>query len=241
MRKLLVLMAIFVLSLAAMPASAQEDNNAYVRFVHAANNAGAVDVYINGQARSFTSEKEFGWISGWLIFPLGDLEVAVTPAGRSLSTAIVEPTTLSLESGQRITIAVVGDAQAADGNVFATIFEEDAYGDLSEFSARVTVLHAIADAPAVDVVDEEGNIVLGRLGFPGSITLLDGGTNDGAVTITPDLVEGTYDLFVVPNGQSGPTVLDLSGTELEGGNHYLVIAAGTLEEPQVLLSVEADS
>ncbi len=235
MRKILLLLAL--LGLLAFPAVAQDDEDsdeietgsAYVRVAHFGVNVGPADVYINGSLRSFGEGREFGTISNWLVVSEGSFTIQVTPAGRP-NTVIIEETELDLERESRTTIAVIGNAQ--EGDIVPQVIAQD-YSELGEFSAKVTVFHAIPDAPAVDILND-GELLLGRLAFPGTLTLQDGGANDGVSDIV--VPTGTYDLTVVPNGQSGPVVLDLSGTELEGGTFYFVVAYGTLDDPQVAVA-----
>lgn len=223
MRKLVLLASFLViLLLALVPVSAQGSSSAFVRIAHFAINVDEVDVYINGNLRSIGRDLGYGTATSWLVVPAGDFEIAVTPAGRSLNAAIIETTTLSLEADTRTTIVALGDTRTT--GVTAHIIAED-YADLPEYQARVTVLHAI---PALGPIDmwADGELFQGRMAYPGSLILLDGGTNDGVTTF--DLVEGRYDLTVVPNGQDGPVLIDMSGTEVTAQTFYLVIA--TLDE-----------
>lgn len=219
MRKLLITLTLSLLVvLAITPAFAQE-STAYVRVIHLAVNVGDVDVHINGDLRSIGRDIEYGEATSWLIVPAGEFEIAVVPVGRSINSAVIEPTVLELEPGSRTTIAAIGDAQT--GDVMAHLIEED-YDGLGEFQSRVTVLHAI---PGVDPVDiwADGELFRGRLAYPGTLTLIDGGTNDGVTTF--DLIADTYDLVVVPNGLESPVLIDLSNTELAGQTYYFVVAA----------------
>ena len=218
MRKLLLLvsfLSIFVLAIVPVMA---EQTTAYVRIAHFAVNAGEVDVYINGNLRSIGRNVEYGTATSWLVVPAGEFEIAVTPEGRSLSAAIIEPTTLTLEPNSRTTIAALGNTQTT--GVTAHLIEEN-YDGLGEFQSRVTVLHAIPETGAVDVW-LDGELFRGRLAFPGSLILIDGGTNDGVTTF--DALEGTYDLAVVPNGLEQP-LIDLGNTALAAQTYYMVVAA----------------
>jgi hypothetical protein len=218
MRKLLLLAGFLIIFVLAFAPVMAQSSTAYVRIAHFAVNVGEVDVYINGDLRSIGRNVEYGTATSWLVVPAGDFEIAITPEGRSLSAAIIEPTTLTLEPGSRTTIAAVGNTQTTGVN--AHLIEEN-YEGLGEFQSRVTVLHAIPEAGAVDLW-LDGELFRGRLAFPGSLTLIDGGTNDGITTF--DALEGTYDLAVVPNGLEEP-LIDLSNTELAAQTFYMVVAA----------------
>lgn len=240
MRKLTLILLVFALALVSGTILAQDeeaeavDSNvgtAQIRFAHLANDVPEADIYIDGELRRPYTAVEFGTVTGWITVPGGVVEVAVVPSGRSIERAVIGPVTLELDRDSRTTVAAIGAAFSV--GVDAQLIEED-YEDLPENFARVTIFHAIPDANIVDVLSD-GELFIGRIGYPGSITLLNGGTNDGATTV--DVVAGTYDLAVVPNGLSGPVILDLSGTEFEAGNYYFVAAAGTADDPQAVVAV----
>jgi hypothetical protein len=92
-------------------------------------------------------------------------------------------------------------------------------------NARVRVVHASPDAPAVDV------LVNGGLGFQSVMF--------GEVTPYASLRAGQYDIEVVPSGASSPVVIDMPGTSLFYNTDYTVVAVGSLVnasiEPLVLL------
>jgi hypothetical protein len=220
MRKIVLLASLlFLLTVALAPIAAQDSSSAYVRVVHLAVNVEEVDVYINGNLRSIGRDLAYGSATSWLIVPAGEFEIAVTPAGRSLTAAIIEPTVLTLEPDSRTTIAAIGDTQST--GVTAHLIAED-YSDLGEFQSRITIFHAIPGEGPVDVW-LDGELFRGRMAFPGSLTLLEGGTNDGTTTF--DVVAGSYNLAVVPNGLEGPVLIDLTGTEVAAQTYYLVVAA----------------
>jgi hypothetical protein len=219
MRKLLLLASfLIILVLAFAPVNAQE-STAYVRIAHFGVNVGEVDIYINGDLRSIGRNVEYGTATGWMVVSADTFEIAVTPEGRSLSAAIIEPTTLTLEPGSRTTIAILGNTQTT--GVDAHLIEED-YSNLGEFQSRVTVLHAIPETEAIDLW-LDGELFRGRLAFPGSLTLIDGGSNDGVTTF--DALEGTYDISILPNGLEGEALIDLSDTALAAQTFYLIVAA----------------
>jgi hypothetical protein len=90
--------------------------------------------------------------------------------------------------------------------------------------ARVRVVHASPDAPAVDV------LVNGAIGFQ-SVAF-------GEVTSYASLPAGQYDVQVVPSGASSPVVIDLPGTNLFYNTDYTVIAVGSLAGIEPLAIVD---
>jgi len=92
--------------------------------------------------------------------------------------------------------------------------------------ARVRVVHASPDAPAVDVwVD--GSIAFSNAPFKG-------------ITDYASLGAGTYNVQVSPTGATEPIVID-ADLDLAAGTDYTVIAVGLLEniEPLVLIDNNA--
>ena len=109
------------------------------------------------------------------------------------------------------------------------LIDESYYEDeLAEGNSRVTVFHAIEDAPAVDIL-AGGSPVIEFLAFPGTQ-----GNNDGASTI--DVPGDTYDLAVVPAGTTEPVVIDGTGFEIAPDSFYFIAAVGTLESPSVAVA-----
>lgn len=195
-----------------------------IRVAHFSPDTPGVDVFVNGEAA--LENVEFPAISGWIELPAGSYEIAVAPAGAGIEAAAIGPASFDLPAGEYITVAATGSLEA--GTLAPQVIVED-YSEIAEGSARVTVFHAIEDAPAVDVW-ANGSVAINQLAYPGT---LDG--NDGLFTL--DVPAGTYDFQVVPAGETEPVVIDLPGTVLDAGNHYFVAAVGTLASPSAALAV----
>jgi LPXTG-motif cell wall-anchored protein len=87
---------------------------------------------------------------------------------------------------------------------------------LAQSSAKVRVVHASPDAPAVDVwVD--GNKVLSNVGFFTASDYL-------------DVPAGPHDIKVTPTGDANTTVIDAKGVSVEAGKAYTIAAVGKLAE-----------
>jgi transforming growth factor-beta-induced protein len=196
---------------------------ANIRVAHFSPDTPAVDIYVNGEVA--IAELAFPTITDWVTVPAGDYEIAVAPSGTSLEDAAIGPATFTLTGDSFTTVAAVGSLDA--GTLAPAIIPED-LSSLAEGSARVTVFHAIEDAPAVDVL-AGGAPIISQLAYPGSV-----GSNDGVFTL--DVPAGSYDLAVVPSGATEPVVIDLTGTELAADTYYFVAAVGTLAEPSVALA-----
>jgi transforming growth factor-beta-induced protein len=199
-----------------------------IRVAHLSPDTPAVDVYVDGEAA--ITDLAFGSITDFVTLPAGSYELAVAPAGTSIEDAAIGPAAFDLPANTFITVAAIGSLEA--GTLTPAVIAEE-FAGLAEGSARVTVFHAIEDAPAVDI--RAGNAaVISMLAYPGTMVDEAGDPNDGVFTI--DVPAGTYDLAVVPSGATEPVVIDLSGTELAADTYYFVAAVGTLEDPSVALA-----
>lgn len=83
-------------------------------------------------------------------------------------------------------------------------------------NAKVRVVHASPDAPAVDVW-VNGQKTLTNVPFFTASDYL-------------DLPAGSYDIMVVATGTTEPAVIDAKGVAIEGGKAYTIAATGKLAE-----------
>lgn len=98
----------------------------------------------------------------------------------------------------------------------------------SAFAAgpRVRVVHASPDAPAVDVLVNDG-VAFSNAPFKG-------------ITQYAPLAAGTYDVKVVPTGATEPVVISAS-LALEADKDYTVVAVGKLADIEPLVLVDNNS
>jgi len=210
-RMFAILMAVVLLfSAALVPNVAAQDDMAQVRVIHASPDAPAVDIYVNGEVVEALTNVPFFTASDFLSLPAGDQDIAVAPAGTSVDDAVINAT-VTLNGGSAYTIAAVGLLE----NIQAQVYEEN-LAPTADGEARVYVYHFSPDAPAVDVRLADGTVLAEGLAFP----------NKGELNVPAD----TYDIQVVPSGETEPVVIDLSGTALEAGTLYSVFATNTLSE-----------
>lgn len=204
----IVMAFVLLVSAAVVPTAAAQDDMAQVRVIHASPDAPAVDVYVNGEQVSALAGVPFFAASDFLSLPAGDQDIAVAPAGTSVDDAVISAT-VTLNAGSAYSIAAVGLLE----NIQAQVYEED-LSPTAEGEARVYVYHFSPDAPAVDIRLADGTVLAEGLAFP----------NKGELAVPA----GTYDIQVVPSGETEPVVIDLAGTALEAGTFYSVFATDTL-------------
>lgn len=94
----------------------------------------------------------------------------------------------------------------------------------AQSNAKVRVVHASPDAPAVDVY-VNGNKALSNVPFFTASDYL-------------DLPGGSYDIKVTPAGDANTAVIDAKGVTIEGGKAYTVAAVGKLAEIKAQIYVD---
>jgi hypothetical protein len=152
MKKLLVTAALIVLA-SACSDEAEPAGTARLRVVHAAPDAPAVDLYLAGVATPVVRGLAYGAASGYLEVAPGAVAVEVRPAGAPASSAPVHVTpSLTLAPDARVTAIAAGLLGSTDpGDRFRVLALAEEFGAPAGGNARVRVVHAGADAPAVAV------------------------------------------------------------------------------------------
>lgn len=184
------------------------EGDACVSVVHASPDAPLVDIYVDGE-QALTG-LGFGWWSGWIALPVGEHQVQVTAGGAAPDTAVVD-TTLTLEAGKAHQVVATGFLAEIAPQVY-----EANLSPLPSDTARLRVVHAVPDAPAVDVAVAGGDVLVSGLEFPNASDYL-------------EVPAGTYDLEVRVSGAED-VILPLPGVELAHGTVYDVFAIGPLAD-----------
>lgn len=192
-----------------------QEGDACVNIIHASPDAPAVDVYVNGEVA--LENVEFTQFSGWLALPAGDYHVQVTATGDMPENAVID-TELTIEAGNAYHVAAVGTLDS----ISAAVIQSD-LSELEADMARVQVIHASPDAPAVDVAVSDGDVLVENLEF-------------GAASGYLEVPAASYDLEVRPTGTMD-VALDLPGVELETDMVYDVLAIGQLADESLTVLV----
>lgn len=208
---------------------------AYVRFLHAAADAPAVDIKAgSADASALFGDVSFKESTAYAGVPAGAYDLFVTPAGSNTAVVAFEPVTL--KAGQYLTVVAKGTLDANDAYPFlVTAFSDDAAtsdrGAALKVKpagvepppvkqmARVLAVHAAPDAPAVDIWVDDAKGVEG-LAFP---------SNTGYL----ELEAGERRIRVNPAG-STTSVIDAT-LALAPDKSYSVFATGTLDDLQPLV------
>ena len=209
----------------ALPAGAfaQDEEAAKVRVGHFSPDAPAVDVYANGGA--ILTDVPFGVLSDYLEVPGGTYTIEVVAAGADPADgAVIGPVDLDFASGTMTTVAATNTLENIEAQVLA---DEPMPQD---GIAQVRVVHFSADAPAVDIALDGGDVVVENLEYP------------NATEAYLDLPEGEYDLEIRPTGTTD-VAFDIDPLDLPGGNSFTVFAIGSLADGSftVLPAVDASA
>ena len=191
--------------------------NAMIRVIHGAPDAPNVDIYVEGSDTPAVSDLEYGETSEWIEVPAGDYNFLVRPAGASaLDTPVYETGDLTLPEGAMVSALAAGLLDTMSNNDFRVIPLVEGFEDAGAGQARVRIVHAGSDAPAVDIdVDNDGS---------DEITMLNRFTETGAAGV--ELPAG--EALQIGIRVDGVTVTAFTTPELPEGAEITVIATGLL-------------
>lgn len=184
--------------------------DARIRVAHLSPDAPNVDVYVDGVP--VLEDVPYRAVSDYLDLEPGTYTIRVVPAGEDPAEAVLEETVEVVDGDY--TIAVIGEV-AAENQPLQTLVLEDDDGPVDPDTARIRVVHASPDAPAVDVVAGENgdalfeNVEFGESGYT-------------------DVPKGEYTLVVYPASDRETGVFE-TDVSLAGGTVYSAFAIGYLE------------
>ena len=185
------------------------EEKAAVRAVHAIPDAPNVDVYVDDS--KVLSDVPFRAVSDYLALPVGEYTVTVTATGKP-DTVVFEET-LTVENGA-YTIAAVGEL--SEKTQLPLVLADDATKPADD-TAKVRLVHASPDAPAVDVTVKGADLTL--------FDDVEFGENSDYVEVPA----GDYTLEVrgATDCDDGDVVATFDVT-VEGGMAYTAFATGYL-------------
>ena len=189
-----------------------DSGTAAVRVAHMSPNAPNVDVYVEGDA--VLEDVPFGAVSNYLDVPAGERSVEITAAGDPDTSVFSGP--VPVEADTEYTIAAIGEIGDDADQAFEPLVLEDDNSDPGGDTARVRLVHASPDAPAVDAtLASSGDALYDGVEYGGS----------GYV----EAPAGDYTLQVRGDTESndGDIVAEFD-VSLAGGEVYTAFAAGYL-------------
>lgn len=195
-----------VLAVAAVSlTSCSKEEKANLLVVHASPDAPGVDLLIDNAVVN-SAALTFPKNTGYLEIEAGTRNIKVNAAGTS-TTVINADVDFTKDMNYSLFACNVL------AQIEAVLFSDD-LSTPSAGKAHVRFIHMSADAPAVDIAEDDGDVIFSNIAFK------------QGTAFTP-LNAGTYDLEVRVAG-TGIVALDLDPITLEDGKIYTVIAKGLL-------------
>lgn len=208
-----LLLVLAALLLSAVGAGAQAADS-LARFVHVVPGAPAVDIYTDGQLTA--ANLAFGAATPYIAIPAGERSISVRQAGTD--SPLWEQVLLT-DGGANYTLV----ASSPDSPSFAVYRDENDLDPLALGQARFTSIHAIADAPAVDILLADGRTLVVNQAY-----------NQPFGTL--DIPLFTYSLVIAPAGagvEGGLFNLELPVSF--SGTSYKLVLYGTASNPGYLV------
>jgi hypothetical protein len=203
--------------------SSVSSTNARLQVVHAAPAAPEVAVYVTAPGADLATSTPVGrfafkGVLGPATVPAGDYQIRVTPAGAS-SPVVFDSGTVTLAGGSDLLVVALQNTGpgAAPITLLAVPPTGAALRLLDKATpARVRVIHASADAPAVQVIANDNFMtpLVPSLAFPNATPFV-------------EVPGGAYNIKVTPVGNNGAIVINADVT-LAAGSEYSTYAIGPL-------------
>ncbi|MDQ3779010.1 MAG: DUF4397 domain-containing protein [Chloroflexota bacterium] len=174
-----------------------------LRFVHTSPDAGAVDLYLDGDpvVRGLT----FGVITNFAATAAGEHQIQVVAAGGAVDAAVIDETA-TFAAGQAYQVAAVGLLAG-----MAARINEINLTPLPANQARLRVINAAPDLPGIDIAVADGPTLFVDVAY--------GEATDYAVVDA-----GTIDLHILVEGAS--RALEAPGTTVRSGVVYDIFTIG---------------
>ncbi len=196
--------------------------NARVQVVHAAPNAPTVDIYVTAPGANITAEPatataSFKDFTGQLEVPAGDYQIQITPSGSK--APLFDSGTVTLAEGADLLIAATENVTTGDAPVTLHVADGTSSFQIRDADAgsHLRVVHAVADAPAVDVIANNAATVVDAAPFLAGTGYL-------------NVAEGNYLIDVAADADNSLVVIDDAAIILEKGVSYTAIANNTLAD-----------
>lgn len=207
--------------------SLSDSTKVRVRVAHLAAAAPEVNVYVTAPDADLAGAAPLGTFAfketlGPVEVAAGTYQIRVTLAD---NTVVYDSGAVELAAGKDLLVGAVPNVGTGSSPISLAVLDGNAVAILNDKNAGadVRVVHATADAPAVDVTVNDGATpAIANLAFP-------------EATGYVNLPAATYNFKVTPNALTTPVVID-ADVPLANGSAYSILAVGTLAtiEPLVL-------
>lgn len=218
---LLVIGALTLSALAIPARAAQTPPAGKIRFIHAVPGGPALNVYIGAAVAA--SGLAFGQATRYLNVGPAEIDVSLAASGSGMPI-LSDLVTIPGDMVGR-TVVIQQDGQ---GGIELASYDDELSPARAGF-IRFAAIHAIQGAPAVDVLQVDGQ----------NVTPLVQGLSFGQPYGTVDIPASSGDLVIVPtNADVSSTVAKAEKVSLVAGTYNVVVALGTLDgavKPSALL------
>ncbi|MFK8016894.1 MAG: DUF4397 domain-containing protein [Gammaproteobacteria bacterium] len=214
------------------PDTAVPAGSTRVRVVHAAPDAPEVDVFVTTPGADLTAEMPVGTFEfrgdlGPVEVTSADYQIRVTAAGDP-AAVVFDSGTVALADGANLLLAAVPNTGTGAAPISLALLDGTAAAEIrdTDTPADLRVVHASPDAPAVDVVANDGFAapLVEDLAFPDFT---------GFLSVPP----ATYNIKVTPADNAGVVVID-TDLDLEAAQTYTVIAVDVLATIDAIVAAD---
>jgi hypothetical protein len=203
-----------------------------LRVLHAAPMVPQVDVYLTAPGANLSASAPVGTFSfgenlGPVEVPAGAYQARVTLAGDA-SSVVYDTGTITLAAGGNLLLTAVENTTTGTAPISLVVQDGSGSSEIldAETPADLRVVHASADAPAVDVVvnDDFANPLVSDLAFPDFTAFL---------SVPPD----SYNVKVTDAATQSVVPID-ADVDLEAGVRYTILAVGNLAALEPLVATD---
>ncbi|MEP7702776.1 CHRD domain-containing protein [Paraglaciecola sp. 25GB23A] len=194
--------------------------NVRLQVVHAASTAPTVDVYVTAPMADIEVEQPlataaFKDFTGQVEVTAGDYQIRLTPAGTK--TVVYDSGTVSLTAGSDL--LVMATTNTGTGSSPVSLLASDGTNSFILWDvnskANVRVVHAVSDAPAVDVIANNALTLFNGVAFPD-------------ITGYAAVDAGTYLIDVAVDSDNSIVAIDDAEIVVESGKFYTAFANSDL-------------
>ena len=194
--------------------------NVRVQIVHAAAAAPMVDIYVTAPDADIESEQPLATASfkdstGQVEVAGGDYQIRITPAGSK--TVVFDSGTITLPADADL--LVVATQNTGTGSSPVTLLVADGTSSFKIWDvnskANVRVVHAVSDAPAVDVIANNALTLFDGISYPD-------------VTAYVAVDAGDYTIDIAVDGAEDTVAIDDAAISVESGLFYTAFANSDL-------------
>lgn len=206
------------------------DDMVAVQILHGAPEVPMVDIYVTAPDADLASAQPLATASyldntGLVEVASGDYQIRLTLAGTQ--TVAFDSGTVTLPGGENLFVTAVPTIVPGDSPVQLLVATSGTSFVINDMNTRAALraIHAVADAPVVDVIANN------------ALTLFDGAPFLG-VTDYANVDAGTYLVDIAADADNSVVVVDDASIMLEAGKFYTAIAHNDLANIAVDLPID---